>query len=170
MNTLTEPGEKPYLSIFAPATRPERAANFEAYWSYSLPRVRDGCLRLERSRQTSLRATLTSWSRLAALGTAGPFWSTWDQRRQGKVHAPMNGKNLWRLPMLKPHDLRHGVAMEVLAQHHDLEAVRALLGHKRLETTQLYAQIRPAELKQAVEFYEAKALDSDDGQESLEAL
>jgi len=82
----------------------------------------------------------------------------------------MNGKNLWRLPMLKPHDLRHGVAMEVLAQHHDLEAVRALLGHKRLETTQLYAQIRPAELKQAVEFYEAKALDSDDGQESLEAL
>ena len=36
MNTLTEPGEKPYLSIFAPATRPERAANFEAYWSFSL--------------------------------------------------------------------------------------------------------------------------------------
>jgi hypothetical protein len=27
------------------------------------------------------------------------------------------------------------------------------------ETTQLYAHIRPAELKQAVEFYEAKALD-----------
>jgi site-specific recombinase XerD len=97
------------------------------------------------------------------------FWSTWGQRCQGKIRAPMNGKTLWRLcktygrligyPMLKPHDLRHGVAMEVLAQHHDLEAVRALLGHKRLETTQLYAHIRPAELKQAVEFYEAKALD-----------
>ena len=46
--------------------------------------------------------------------------------------------------MLKPHDVRHGVAMEVYEQHHDLEEVRALLGHTRLETTQLYAQIRPA--------------------------
>jgi hypothetical protein len=36
---------------------------------------------------------------------------------------------------------------------------RGLLGHARIETTQLYAQIRPAALKQAVEFYEAKALD-----------
>ena len=34
-----------------------------------------------------------------------------------------------------------------------------LLGHTRIETTQLYAQIRPAALKQAVDFYEAKALD-----------
>ena len=25
-------------------------------------------------------------------------------------------------PQLKPHDLRHGVAMEVFEQHHDLEA------------------------------------------------
>lgn len=50
----------------------------------------------------------------------------------------MSGKNIWRLckvygrligyPELKPHDVRHGVAMEVLEQHHDLEEVRALLG------------------------------------------
>jgi len=43
----------------------------------------------------------------------------------------MTGKNLWRLcktygrligyPQLKPHDLRHGVAMEVYEQHGDLE-------------------------------------------------
>jgi site-specific recombinase XerC len=33
--------------------------------------------------------------------------------------------------MLKPHDLRHGVAMEVYEQHHDLEQVRGLLGHTR---------------------------------------
>lgn len=31
--------------------------------------------------------------------------------------------------------------------------------HTRIETTQLYAQIRPAVLKQAMDFYEAKALD-----------
>ena len=79
----------------------------------------------------------------------------------------MTGKNIWRLcktygrligyPVLKPHDLRHGVAMEVLEQHHDLEQLRALLGHARIDTTQVYASIRPPELKRAVAFYEAQA-------------
>jgi site-specific recombinase XerD len=55
-------------------------------------------------------------------------------------------------PELKPHDLRHGVAMDVLEQHHDLE----LLGH-RIDTTQIYASIRPAQLKRVVGFYEDKA-------------
>jgi integrase/recombinase XerC len=97
------------------------------------------------------------------------FWSTYGLRRQGVVRRPMEGKNIWRLcktygrligyPVLKPHDLRHGVAMEVYEQHHDLEQVRGLLGHKSIETTQLYAQIRPTALKHAVNFYEAKALD-----------
>ena len=85
------------------------------------------------------------------------------------MHRPMESKNVWRLcktygrligyPMLKPHDLRRGVAMEMYEQHHDLEQVRGLLGHARIETTQLYVQIRPAALKQAMDFYEAKALD-----------
>ena len=79
----------------------------------------------------------------------------------------MTGKNIWRLcklygrmigyPMLKPHDLRHGVAMEVLEHRHDLEQVRALLGHARIDTTQIYTMIRPAQLKQAVSFYEEPA-------------
>lgn len=96
------------------------------------------------------------------------FWSTWGRRAVGKTHAPMTGKNIWRLckvygriigyPELKPHDLRHGVAMEVLEQHHDLEQVRALLGHARLDTTQIYTSIRPAQLKRAVSFYEEKAI------------
>jgi site-specific recombinase XerD len=60
-------------------------------------------------------------------------------------------------PTLKPHDLRHGVAMEVYEQHHDLEEVRALLGHARLDTTQVYARIRPPQLKQTVGFYEDRA-------------
>jgi site-specific recombinase XerD len=69
------------------------------------------------------------------------FWSTWARPRQSK---PMSGKNLWRLcktyglmigyPQLKPHDLRHGVAMEMYGQHRDLEQVRALLGHARIQT------------------------------------
>jgi site-specific recombinase XerD len=81
---------------------------------------------------------------------------------------PIHGKNIWRLcktygrmigvPELKPHDLRHGVAMEVLERHHDLEQVRALLGHTRIDTTQIYATIRPAQLKRAVAFYEDQAM------------
>jgi len=49
--------------------------------------------------------------------------------------------------------------MEILKQHHDLAAVRAMLGHTRIDTTQTYALIRPAQLKPAVEFYEEKATD-----------
>ena len=50
------------------------------------------------------------------------FWSTYGQRRLGLVRRPMEGKNIWRLcktygrqigyPMLKPHDLRHGVVAQ----------------------------------------------------------
>lgn len=95
------------------------------------------------------------------------FWSTWGRRSGGKTRAPMTGQNVWRLckvygrligyPMLKPHDLRHGVALEVLEHHHDLEEVRALLGHARIDTTQVYTTIRPPQLKRAVAFYEEKA-------------
>lgn len=95
------------------------------------------------------------------------FWSTWGRRTVGKTRAPMTGKNIWRLcktygrligyPTLKPHDLRHGVAVEVLEQRHDLEEVRALLGHARIDTTQIYTRIRPAQLKRAVAFYEPHA-------------
>jgi integrase len=60
-------------------------------------------------------------------------------------------------PTLKPHDLRHGVALEVLEQHH--EDIRALLGHARIDTTQIYPNIRPAERKRAVAFYETKAIE-----------
>ncbi len=95
------------------------------------------------------------------------FWSTWGRRAVGKARAPMTGKNVWRLckvygrmigfPELKPHDLRHGVAMEVYEAQHDLEPVRALLGHSRMDTTQIYASIRPQHLKRAVSFYEEQA-------------
>jgi hypothetical protein len=44
------------------------------------------------------------------------------------------------VPELKPHDLRHGVAVEVYEQHHDLEEVRALLAESHLTPT-LFRQI-----------------------------
>jgi site-specific recombinase XerD len=46
-----------------------------------------------------------------------------------------------------------------LEHQHDLEAVRAILGHTRIDTTQTYARVHPAQLKRAVEFYEGKAVD-----------
>ena len=69
----------------------------------------------------------------------------------------MTGKNVWRLckvygakigaPTLKPHDFPHGVAMEMLGERGNLEEVRALLGHARIDTTQIYTTIRPPQLK-----------------------
>jgi integrase/recombinase XerC len=95
------------------------------------------------------------------------FWAKWGRPVVGRTVRPMTGKNLWRLtkfygrmigvPELKPHDLRHGVAMEMYGEHGDLEKVRALLGHKRIDTTQIYASIRPTELKRSVGFYDEKA-------------
>jgi hypothetical protein len=60
-------------------------------------------------------------------------------------------------PTLTPHDLRHGVAMEVLEQHH--EDIRALLGPARIDTMQIYPNIRPVERKRAAAFYETKAIE-----------
>ena len=37
--------------------------------------------------------------------------------------------------------------MEVLKQRHDLVHLRTLLGHARIDTTQIYTMIRPAQLK-----------------------
>jgi site-specific recombinase XerD len=80
----------------------------------------------------------------------------------------MAGQNIWRLckfygrligyPELRPHALRHGVAVEVLEQRHDLEEVRALLGHTRIDTPQIYMRIRPPQLQRAVAFYDAHAV------------
>jgi len=50
--------------------------------------------------------------------------------------------------------------MEILEAQHDVGAVRAMPGHVRPETTRISAHIRPAQLKLAVDFYEAKALDA----------
>jgi site-specific recombinase XerD len=153
-----------------------RIRNIDADWGLRNVSVKGG-----KTRDIPLPAVVTQFlqtyvDRMVApvVGTVTHdtplFWSEWGRRNLGKTRAPMEGKNIWRLcktygrligyPMLKPHDLRHGVAMEILEAQHDLEAVRAMLGHVRLETTQIYAQIRPAQLKRAVEFYEAKALDA----------
>jgi site-specific recombinase XerC len=56
-----------------------------------------------------------------------------------------------------PGRIRH---LGLFEQHGDPEEVRAMLGHKRLETTQVYMRIRPRQLKQPVAFYDDQAQDT----------
>ena len=142
-----------------------QARHLDALWGLRRVRVKGG-----HTRDIPLPESVTQCVSpvVATLAPETPlFWSVWGRRSIWKHRAPMTGKNIWRLcklygrmigyPTLKPHDLRHGVAMEVLEQRHDLEQVRTLLGHARIDTTQIYTMIRPAQLKQAVSFYEEPA-------------
>src|SRR5262245_18744181 len=149
-----------------------RVRNIDAEWGIRNVRVKGG-----KTRDIPLPAAVTQYlqafidqvlvKEARTITSDTPiFWSTWGQARRGKVRQPMTGKNLWRLcktygrligyPQLRPHDLRHGVAMEGYEQHGDLEQLRGLLGHARIDTTQVYAQIRPAHLRKAVGFYKGK--------------
>jgi len=150
-----------------------QARHLDGLWGLRRVRVKGGRTRdipLPEPVMRYLHAYVEQWlaPTVETLTPETPlFWSVWGRRVIGLHRAPMTGKNIWRLcklygkligyPMLKPHDIRHGVAMEVLEQRHDLEQVRALLGHQRIDTTQIYTMIRPAQLKQAVSFYEEPA-------------
>ena len=95
--------------------------------------------------------------------TGAPLTLPSPLRGEGKPQADCSlgseirmGRSLLTIQGLKECIITREVIVE---QHHDLEAVRAMLGHTRIDTTQTCAQIRPAQLKRAVEFYEEKATD-----------
>jgi len=52
----------------------------------------------------------------------------------------------WRV---HPHALRHTYATNTLEREHDLALVQDALGHKRAETTRVYARVRPQRLARA---------------------
>ena len=50
-------------------------------------------------------------------------------------------------PRVTPHTLRHACAIGMLRGGADIRFIQELLGHERLETTQIYTRILPVELK-----------------------
>lgn len=48
-----------------------------------------------------------------------------------------------------PHTLRHSFATSMVANGANLDAVRAILGHASLSTTQIYTHLSPAQIRQA---------------------
>ena len=77
--------------------------------------------------------------------TANPLYSSGWMRIWNKIKADRC------LPLtLRLHDLRHTFASILLSQDTNIENVRDLLRHKRLETTDIYRHLLPGQLEKVV--------------------
>jgi hypothetical protein len=96
-----------------------------------------------------VRHAATTTARRGA-GSAAELYRKGSRRcRSRRSVAAVTCRTPFQILQLKPHDVRHGVAMEMYGEHGDLEKVRALLGHQRIDTPQIYASIRPTQLKRS---------------------
>ena len=66
------------------------------------------------------------------------------------------------------HSLRHGFATRLLEKGADIRQIQALLGHESLNTTQIYANLAPGSLRQAIDLLdepvpESRSIQADQG-------
>jgi hypothetical protein len=107
------------------------------------------------------------------LGATGPAWKGSKTKRvAGRVRLSATPRQALRRVLTrsgtclgpaitprnreKPGDRRRDGGVH---PRHDIQQVRALLGHAQLETKQVHARIQPKALKEAVGFDETRALE-----------
>lgn len=71
--------------------------------------------------------------------------------RYASVHALFKRWERQTSVRLRPHQLRHSAATRWVRAGHPLDVVQELLGHKSIESTQIYLHASPEEMRAAVE-------------------
>jgi hypothetical protein len=113
-----------------------------AYWLH----VRLGKLRIDRyiPLQAQLKQLLDEWIANRPAGLREPWLFIERARRIGKQRvqdAVVNASRAAGIGHVTPHQLRHTLATKAINRGMSLEAIAALLGHKSMRMTMVYAKI-----------------------------